>query len=146
MIRIRDAARLARLPPTERTCVLHALVAACAVEIGLRTVRFNALARALGVDTVEERSPPGSVSLATPDLLRRVAAVDRVLSRWPRRGRCLRRALVLGHMLRAHRPRIRIGVANGRDGVSAHAWIEVAGVRLAEPESRNDTFTPLSRP
>ena len=40
---------------------------------------------------------------------------------------CLRRSLVMGHVLRRHDPVLRIGVRRTDGGFSAHAWVEVAG-------------------
>jgi hypothetical protein len=40
---------------------------------------------------------------------------------------CLRRSLVMGHVLRRHDPVLRIGVRRTDGGFAAHAWVEVAG-------------------
>ncbi len=60
---------------------------------------------------------------------RRLARVtDAVARRFPFRTRCLQRSLVLVSLLRQRgvSGRLRIGVRRRAEGVTAHAWVEVA--------------------
>lgn len=108
------------------------LQAACLgvlVETGLRVVSVNRLSRWLGLGT----TPTASSGPPSREVHGVVAATDRVLGVWPRRGRCLRRSLVLGALLREHGPVLRIGVRRRGDGIVAHAWIEIEGTPVGEP-------------
>jgi hypothetical protein len=72
------------------------------------------------------------------------ASVDRVLRVVHPTGACLRRALVLGRLLREFDPVLRIGVARGADKFEAHAWLEVDGRVIAEGSGSVDgAFVPL---
>lgn len=56
---------------------------------------------------------------------------------------CLRRALVLGHLLRQRNPTLHLGVRRTAEGTfGAHAWIEIEGVRL-EPDTGWAPFAPV---
>ncbi|NLE86024.1 MAG: lasso peptide biosynthesis B2 protein [Myxococcales bacterium] len=72
-----------------------------------------------------------------PEVLTRVEAtcarVDRVLRVARPRDGCLRRALVLGHLLRDLEPTLCIGVVRGEGPFTAHAWLEIRGVSVPEP-------------
>jgi hypothetical protein len=129
-----------RLPPRDRLTAVHALAAATLVELLIRQVRLPVLARLAGVALGRDRpaggdSPPEERGPAAgPDVARAVRSTRRVLRSWPfaRGGTCLREALVLGHLLRARSPVLRIGVAHGKAGLLAHAWLEVDGLVLGD--------------
>lgn len=114
----------------------HVKVAALgvAVELGLRVLRLPRLAALLGIALVDGADERQSASSAdAPDLRRTVyiESVDRVLRRWPCGNTCLRRALVLGALLRRERPVLMLGVKRDEAGeTAAHAWIEIDGVSL----------------
>ena len=59
-------------------------------------------------------------------------ALERVLRRWPRGtdAACLRRSLVLGHVLRDREPALALGVLREDGRLRAHAWLVVDGVAL----------------
>lgn len=143
---VRPAARPGR--PALSLIVRTAAVAG-AVEIALRCrMRLDHLARLVGAPLEMAASPAGysaDAGLAAealsgtlsgapsrgPDYVvvedrRRCVAL--VLRRWPFGDSCLRRALVLGALLRRFDPRLRVGVArnveDGAQGVTAHAWLE----------------------
>lgn len=76
----------------------------------------------------------------------RVAWLVGVASRWqPVAIRCLPRSLVLQQLLRrdAHDAALCFGVAREESNLMAHAWVEVDGVPLAEPESLTGRFAGL---
>ncbi|MBI3200161.1 MAG: lasso peptide biosynthesis B2 protein [Myxococcales bacterium] len=111
--------------------MVNHLRAACLgvlVETGLRVASVRRVSQWLGLDTTARSSGAPVLQSFEPV----VAATDRVLGVWPRRGRCLRRSLVLGAMLRAHRPVLRIGVRRRSGGIVAHAWLEIDGVPVGE--------------
>jgi hypothetical protein len=155
LARIRTAyRRLRRLGWRDWWESLVVLGLAVAVELGLRTVRLERLATALGVpirwDEVPDASNASDASDASPADLslpawaaRRHAAVERVMDRWPGGGTCLRRCLISGQRLRVLDPCLRVGVARDAGELRAHAWIEIEGASLDPDVGR---FQPLVRP
>lgn len=80
----------------------------------------------------DDGHPPRTNHSADPDLVRRIRraarAIDRILRRWPFGDTCLRRALILGFLLRRLDPILQIGVRRDDAGdIAAHAWLVVAG-------------------
>ncbi len=105
---------------------LRAGLAASAVEIALRLAPLDRVARlsgmSLDVGCAGMASAPRRVNRRDKDRLR---AMNAVMRRWPFPGTCLRRALVLGWLLRDKHPRLVVGVAReGTGEVVAHAWVE----------------------
>lgn len=131
------------LDSRSRRCVLRAALAAGVVELGLRTLPLPSLAHLLGI-TISDRGPTVRPAIPTEDWTSMLRCVDALFRRYPRQGRCLRRALVLGNLLRHHGPVLRLGVAAHPRGVSAHAWIEIGGVRLPDEDGRSfEGYVPL---
>ncbi|MFT6406885.1 MAG: hypothetical protein ACJAQ6_000295 [Arenicella sp.] len=60
---------------------------------------------------------------------------------------CLPKAIVLADILTARGmpASVVIGVSKADGRLSSHAWVEVDGKMVAEPESVGDNFTPLNR-
>lgn len=148
MIGATVVAALRRLPWGARAELLHLGVVALAVEVGLRTRPLPRLARALGVEVATGAgapAPQGAVpaTLTTRRRVRQLDAAARLMRHWPVERICLRRALLLGYVLRDLSPQLRLGVAREGEHLIAHAWIEVAGVRLDPDEDR---FVALGRP
>lgn len=117
------------------------------IELGLRFVRLPTLARALGCplaldpnDAVADFGGTGEHRRArqpfTPDELRSLVDAERVLRRWPPGDTCLRRALLVGCVLRRRRPTLRVGVAKVDGVVNAHAWLDIEGRPLNPMDSR----------
>ena len=107
------------------------LLVAIRVEWMLRRRSLPELAARSGLRVVASQEPVRLRTPADPPLPawagRRLALADRVMRRWPfgaPDGRCLRRALLQGHRVRALDPAIRIGVRRGPTGLVAHAWLE----------------------
>jgi hypothetical protein len=122
---------------------------AIGVEVGLRLADLPTLARWLGLSIA---TTPISADSREPAELPREAgeailAARRVFRHWPGRGHCLREALVLGHLLRRHRPALRLGVARERGSITAHAWLELAGRSIGRrPDAEtNPDYLPLRR-
>jgi hypothetical protein len=110
--------------------LLHVVVLAVAVEIGIRVLPLPVLARLMHVSLVSPPVKPGVATL--PSLsraeLRAVRMARALMRRWPwGGGTCLRKSLLVGHALRRHDPWLRVGVTRD-DGIRAHAWLEIRGV------------------
>jgi hypothetical protein len=132
-----QAWRLVRLRPRDWALVAWAGVLFVFAEIGLRCFNVADFARRTGVpialDDAVAVYPSDAPWLSLSPVERHRIEIVNALSRrtyGTDRG-CLRRALVLGWLLRGRHPYLRIGVARDEVGVvRAHAWLEVAGVRL----------------
>lgn len=123
--------RARRLPLRSWPGVVRTVLLVVGVEIGLRTLRLPRLAGRLGVGLAQDgdvgRDGEAGAFEMTARERRRVEDVRRVLSVPGIDGTCLRQSLLVGHALRAHGPRLALGVTK-RDGqVAAHAWVEVDG-------------------
>jgi hypothetical protein len=73
-------------------------------------------------------------------------AVDRALRVLPGDAACLVRATALRALLASHAvpdATVRIGVRRGSGAFAAHAWVEVSGTPIAEPEDVAGLFAPL---
>jgi hypothetical protein len=136
------------VPAREQITTLHALATLVVVESLIRWMRLPRLAALVGVTL--ETGPLGAPSPHAPStvdpqstaVVRAVRSVRRVTRRWPfGGGSCLRESLVLGHLLRDRAPLLKIGVASRRDGVLAHAWLEVGGQTFGDTEG----FTAFAR-
>lgn len=114
---------------------LPVVAVTAAVEIGMRTLRLPRLARLLGVRLETHGQPVEDAAPPDPTVVRRVRragrAIDRVLRRWPFGDTCLRRALILGFLIRRLGPTLLIGVRRNEEGeIAAHAWLVVGGTTL----------------
>lgn len=123
-----------RLRPRDALAALHALGLAVTVECLLRLVPLPRLARMFRVHL--GTIPPGRATPAVADQLptftrherRRFLAAHRIMRNWPfGKGRCLRSSLVVGRMLAARQPVLRVGVEHRADGIEGHAWLEIDG-------------------
>ncbi|WP_448071244.1 lasso peptide biosynthesis B2 protein [Georgenia yuyongxinii] len=134
---------LRAVPAAEWPDICAATAVAAAVEVGLRAVTLPRLARVLG--TPMNLSSAGTSSAERASLTRRdrrrAWAADRVLRHWPFGDTCLRRALVLGWLLRHRSPVLRVGVAKVDGEVRAHAWLVIDG-RSLDPTGAA-SFAPL---
>lgn len=131
--RIRGAARLAlqwtRLPLRLRWPALQVAALMAALELGLRIMdlrRLSALARApLSASSELPLVVPADLARLEPGERRMLGALEWLDGRWFTPMTCLRRALVMGIVLRRRRPVLRLGITGG--GTTAHAWIEAEG-------------------
>ena len=122
----------AQLSPAEILTALHTVVVMVIVELLIRWVRLPRLSRMLGVrldlGPVQMSGRPLRESDLTRRELRQARIARRVAAVWPfGRGPCLRRSLVIGHLLRRRRPAVRLGVASAGEDLFAHAWVEIDG-------------------
>ena len=113
--------RLLRTPPRDLLTAVHVVVVIAAVELLIRWVPLPRLSALLGV-----RLNLAPVEAPAEQLPRRRAVAARpapVALHAPRRrrrgpsapGPCLRRSLVVGHLLRDQHPALRLGVAGTGD-------------------------------
>jgi hypothetical protein len=147
--------RFAQLSATERRTTLHALTVLLYVEATIRWTRLPRLSQRLGIALqpgagTSGDHPPGFGGATVPlvasmrpaaeaDLPEPVARARRSIGRWMRiwpfgAGPCLRESLVLGHIIRDRSPVLRLGVARHGYRVRAHAWIEVDGQPVNDPQ------------
>ena len=61
---------------------------------------------------------------------------------------CLPRSIALAHMLcaRGYDAQLVVGVAASGHGFASHAWVEVSGTIIGEPEDLADNFISLNMP
>lgn len=130
------------LDRTERLATVKILIMAGVAEVVVRLVSLPKLASFLGIRV----NAPETTMIAEEGRIsraqERAVSVDRVYRRWPRKGACLRRSLVLSWRLKDLDPVLMIGVARRNGEVRAHAWVEVDG----RPVGREDgDFAPLRK-
>ena len=128
------ARKALRLPPRDLLATVWAGVLIAAAEVAVRVAPIGKSAGLFGVSLVSEIGEGSALPTLSASEARGVRAVRRLLPRiyGSERG-CLRRSLALGHVLRAHDPVMRIGVARREGDFSAHAWIELNGVPIEDP-------------
>lgn len=109
----------------ERTAFLRAFALLPVVDVGLRCVGYRRLAGWLSRPLVHPHVPHANAHQIDA-IVNAVAAATR---HQPLRSSCLARSIVLWRELRAWgvATDLRIGVAQGRDGFAAHAWVEHQG-------------------
>ncbi|MGI8457568.1 MAG: lasso peptide biosynthesis B2 protein [Propionibacteriaceae bacterium] len=136
---VRAARLVARVRVRQWPAVLHVVGLWAVVELGLRVSSLPRLAATLGVP----------LALSVPEIddaprprweqaeLDAMSLALKVLRRRPFDGTCLRRSLVVGHLIRHRAPRLCLGAKKIAGQVSAHAWLEIdrAFVDVEEPDS-----------
>lgn len=147
--------RFTQLSAAERRMTLHALTVLLYVEATIRWTRLPRLSRTLGIalqpqastsgdhppnvgestgPLVASMEPAPDVDLPEP-VARARQSIDRLMRIWPLgAGPCLRESLVLGHLIRDRSPLLRLGVARHGYRMRAHAWIEVDGRPVNDPQ------------
>jgi hypothetical protein len=125
------------------------------VEATIRWIRLPRLTRTLGMvfepqaelgagslgggdahsdPSVSSKGPAAEGDLTVPVVMAR-RSVDRLMSVWPLgAGPCLRESLVLGHLVRDREPVLRLGVARHGHRMRAHAWVEIDGQPVNDPQ------------
>lgn len=116
--------------------LVHAATAAAAAELAVRVLPLRTAARLAGAHLVLDESVAARDAWAelTPAERERCTLALRVAGRRPFRATCLRRSLLLAHLLRRRRPALRLGVTKKGGAVAAHAWLEIDGATL-DPEA-----------
>lgn len=120
----------------------HVLVLLLAVEIGTRQIRLPTLTRLLGVGWQSPATDEPWIPTASER--RQLRCLARFVRHWKlAEGPCLRQSLVLGRLLRHHRPVLRVGVRRSERGhMQAHAWLEIGASVLGERTG----YLPLAGP
>jgi hypothetical protein len=125
-----------RLLAPARWAVLEASGLVVGIEVALRLLPIDVIARRLGVPLSEVDAgvtgalpPEMDLSLLSDRELLKISAADWVLARWVFDATCLRRALVYGWILRKRGPELHIGLMT-EDDVLAHAWLIAEGASL----------------
>lgn len=129
------------LTPAARRVVLHSLILLPIVALGLRLQGTKRTASAL-------RRASGKVArkkilLSPVETARLVASASSFL-----RTTCLPRSMVLCHLLRRDGipAEMRLGVSKSEGGAfSAHAWVELDGLPLAESTKVRERYAVLPR-
>jgi hypothetical protein len=133
--------RWRRLTPAERRALLES---ACLLATLDASLALLGMRRSLRLGERLARALPSRGAGLPPA---RIAELCELAARraWPR-SRCLGSALALRTMLRRRgfAPRLRIGARLDRGSLSAHAWVELAGEVLGEPETVRKRFRPLA--
>lgn len=133
--------RLLELPAGDKVLLAEAWWRLLAASCRLRLSPKRSLAAALaGIPSVASATAPSA------EALRRLAlAIGRAAAHhlWPMT--CLPRALALQRMLarRGITAALRIGVRKEAGTFAAHAWIEVGGQAIGEPEAIDERFRAL---
>ena len=131
--------RFRHLPSRTRILFLRAAVLLPAISRKLRREGFVATQRWL-----ERRLPPGHKPPLDRDAF--VLSVTRAVGAASRHGigntTCLQQSLAMWYLLAREgvAADLRIGVRKNGDAFEAHAWIEIEGKALAEPEGSHKHY------
>lgn len=92
--------------------------------------------------STQESTPSGSAEPWFLEMHESVRLAARLL---PGRVACLPRSIVLSDMLRrrGHAANVVLGVNKAGGTLSSHAWVEVAGAMVGEPETVGAEFSRL---
>jgi hypothetical protein len=129
----RVGGRMRHFPPRDLGQLAFLAVLLAGVEVSLRFVAVDRVARRLGLRFLE--TPSDSVAERVQLRLtiaerRWVNNVGRIVRRWPWDASCLRRSLLLGWVLRRRAPVLMVGVRRDGEAIAAHAWVRIDGVDL----------------
>lgn len=116
---------------------MHSIALLMFIEVLIRWVQLPRLARLLEVrlDLGPTMDRPERLRLGElpPRARRQVRIATRVVDAWPLgQGPCLRRSLVIGHLLRHESAAVRLGVPSVGPMLEAHAWVEINGRPLED--------------
>lgn len=142
---VAPARRFLDLPRGERRLTIDAWWQLFLVAALLRWRARETLAAALSEAPSETAPLPAREPAPAPECQPIVRALGRAAAHhlWPMT--CLPRALALRRMLarRGIPATLRIGVRRAGASLAAHAWIEVGGAAIGEPEAIEERFRPL---
>lgn len=141
---LRHVAKFSSLESSDRVHIVHALAVVAVVSACQRILPYTTLVGVLGTRIAKGPSRSAEHEPRHPAFERIARAVDialRVVSKGDRQ--CLRRSLVLAHLLRRYGAEIRVGGQFVGNELSAHAWVEVAGHPVAERAASGGHLTPF---
>jgi hypothetical protein len=121
-----------RLPLRAQVGIVQVVLLYLAAEVALRCFPTARAARYFGVPvTMHQQSGRRCQPALTVREKRLASTAVRVACRVYGRDRgCLRRALVIGFILRRHNPSLRLGVLPHGSKFVSHAWVQVGGFDL----------------
>lgn len=127
--------------------MLHVVAVLGLVELLVRYVPLPRLSRFLGLRVnlapIRRDTEPLPVTALPTSARRQLRCARRVADAWPfSKGPCLRRSLVVGHLLRRYDPAVRLGLTGSGDAILAHAWVEIDG-RPLESVADFDVFQQM---
>jgi len=128
--------RLLTLSARQKLAVVRVVGAISAIRLGLLILPGDRLAQLVGTPLVlsdEQPCEAGGWEEISAERRPEMKAFTRILvRRYSRasRQRCLEDSLVIGILLRAFGPRLRLGVVRIEGRLKAHAWIEIQGHSL----------------
>jgi hypothetical protein len=126
-----------RLPHTEQRALLRLFAVSAVIEVMLRTRPLPCVADLVGVAFAEDTAVavPMAPLVLTERERRELRCVRRIVRHWRFcEGTCLRESLLAGHVLRRRRPRLVIGVNRHEGAFTAHAWLDVQGRIIGDPD------------
>ena len=138
-----------RLTSRERWLLIQALMLLPITALLLRLVGFSRCQSVLCGLAPSVELPSGN---QTEELIRRANVTARMVRAvsWHGlyRGNCLQQSLVLWWLLRRQGigSDLRIGVRKESGRLEAHAWVELMGITLNEPENIHHRFAAFDRP
>lgn len=141
--------RLQDLLGCRRCRLLSLLQAALALVLASCTLQILGYRKTLGLmqRSCRHRRPADLCGSDAGDFDDAANAVQRAARLFRGRITCLPRACALYWLLvwRGWPAHIRFGVRRGRNGLDAHAWVEIEGVPVGERHRSDPTFAPLCR-
>ena len=137
----RKISRQMALAPDERKVLWAAFLLYPPAAVSLKLLGFRATSSWLGALLSRARRR----GVVDPDSETIIRLVRLAGEQMPFRPRCLLRSLVASHLLSwwGKEHQLRLGLARSDCRVRAHAWIEVEGVPLGDPEARQFVAFPL---
>ena len=129
------------LPPGERALMARLLVALPLVSLALRVFDYRRTRRLVEWLSRHPRPRPAAAGdIRSADRLAQLAATAG--HRGLLQATCLRQALLVYGMLRRKglQPELKLGVRREGDAFLAHAWVELAGNRLAQSDVQFASF------
>lgn len=141
-----DLARFAALQPASRRLWIAAWLALLGADLRLRLGRRRILERAMA--RPREAAASSGAATAIAEQIARTVASAAAHHLWPLR--CLPRALATWRLCAARgidaqlRIGVRAGVRPGAGSIAAHAWIEVGGDAIGEPQGIEERYLPLA--
>jgi hypothetical protein len=127
-------------PRGDKGIYARILLLMAVVELALRLLPLARVARLVGVTVSFDPVPLPSPARHHAGALPRAAQL--IVDEWPPDAKCVRRALVLAHELRAAHAVVRLGAARAGERVRAHAWVELDGAFVGDDAA---AFAPLHR-
>ena len=133
--------RFVALDARERMLLLALLLVLPCIRVSLRLWGFGRTRAAISRWTSRyPKRAPSARDLQTAESLAELAKVAG--RRAPLAATCLPQALAVHAVLRRRGldPELKIGVRKGEAGFEAHAWVELAGLPLAQPGLDHQPF------